>query len=818
MPTYFKVLYDGEASGPFVGDTKNFNELTWAGGGRGQIVSVFDDGLTGKLHVALIAGPLPSDNDVLTQSTTTANADGDATELLYPAYMREDSSVTPNASEFDVRWTGPIAPVVGPTIGQIPTHSIYFDAQGADFVAGEIVTFGGGAVAVVIDIPDQVGTTGELELRFTTNIDAGLPVDGETITGDIAGTATVQGECHPRSYRPLEVHRRLSDLNDDPQFEGDDQIYSLDATPSAKDTDQIIRLIGGANVDDTFMTHIYGGSIAQNAGPDGDSKYSGLDLNVTTPNADSVPVLIQYDEATGLDVILDDYYENAWNPDSIAGRIRIMVKTRANGVDIDGRRIKGKLLEYGDNYFEGGTTLGDATTSLALFSSPDGNNTTSIDTVKSYLSTITEGYQPITYGSTTGQFSARLNFGGQTSNEAYQYTKWIQSRQKTTAPAQPNLFGRDGRLVTGVNRNFAFDTQSGVFAENTIIAWGSEIAFTGQTTNFQLGEVVTFSGGGRARIYAINDGGATGDIIIGDFEGPFPIATETITGEASGGNGTVDVGPVQNASFGIGLLIAFDDTGDNMYYQQLAGIDPVNNQRIWDRASTSTVLVNGGVSTRTINNQFIGLYTGTNFQTNFGNGINSSDAILGDLNRDLLGAEIGVPNNQQGEVTGLVIGDRLTIYEWDGVTTDANGDPVPNFDQMTLTTTLNGVGETTVQVNAIPENTPSTGWLRIELDSGIRRLVPYTAFDDVLDQFTIPATDFSGDPATSTNTPDVAIGYIDKTVTSPTESYTAIKGVGNTQVVVKVTRGDNQPIVPNIQTPTFGNNGFSVGAQRLDDS
>ncbi len=817
MTTYFKANYTGRAGGSFVGEGEAFTELTWTGGGRGQIIWDIEDGTSGKLAVALIAGSIP-DNQTITQGAVTANvATGAGTTLLYPAYFRLDSSITDVGPNKEIDWTGPLAGVSGTATGVLPSHSCYFDGQTGEFAVGEEVTFSGGAVAEVIRITDQVGNEGEIELRFTTSIDAGLPVDGETITGDATGAAVVQGAVHPRSYTPLNLHRLLSDLNDDPQFSGNDDMSMLDATPSAKDTDQIVRLIGGAYATDELIDHMYGGSIAQLVGPNGDSKYSGLDVQVTSPNAGTRPVLIQFDRATGLDAILTDNYSTAWNPDSIAGNVRKMVKTRANGVDIDGRRVKGKLLEFGDSYFEGGTTLGDATTSLALFSSTDGNNQTAVGTVAGapFNSVVfTEGFQTLNYNNGNGltPFALSLDYGTASSAQAYERTKYVQRRGTAET-----LFGRNAQLVTGVNRNFGFDTQVGTFSEDEIIAWGTELQYETQVGNFTTGEEISFSpSGARARIYGQEDIlAATGILIIGDLEGT-PTISDTITGESSSATAAVTDGPgvTINSSFGLGLLIAFDDTGDNIYYQTLAGLDPVNNQEVRGLTSGATCLINGAVATRTINNQFIGNYTGTNFQTNFGIGIDPSDAILGDQNNNLLGVTQGVPNNQSGVVSGLVIGDRLEIYPWDGVTVDLNGQAVPDFDQLSLSTTLNGAAETSVVVASIPDNTPSTGWLRITLDSGVRRLVAYTSFSG--STFTIPATDFTGGIATSGN--DVMIGYIAKDATGTQESYTAIYGGTPNDVVVIVRRGDNQPIVPARATPTFGATGFSVGINRLDDS
>lgn len=835
MTTYFKALYDGQAGGEFTGEEAAFTELTWTGGGRGQIIQDFpgSPATTGKLHVALIAGAIPSDNDVLTQGAVTADADGSVkvpSELLYPAYFRLDSDVTadtPTAGEREVDWDE--ASGAPQSVGTISTHSFYFDGQTVDLTVNQVITFTpGGQTAEIVDIIDQTGADGELEVRFISNLDAGLPNDGDTFVDEGTGDGTVQGEVHPRSYTPFHLHRLLADLNDDDQFVGDDDLSMLDPTPSAKDTDQIIRLIGGAHATDALIAHMFGGSIAQTAGAGGDTKYSGLDVQVTSPNALSQPVVIQYDKATGLPAAITDKWSNAWNPDSIAGNVRIMVKTRENGVDIDGRRVRGKLLEFGDTYFEGGTTLGDATTSLALFSSTDGNNQTAVGTVAGspYNTVIlTDGHQTINYNNGNGatDFGLSVDYGSASSPQTYEWTKYQQRRGTAET-----IFGLNGQLVTGINRNFAHDAESAALAENQVMAWGTIVAYDTEVGGpFTVGESLTFSGGALGRLLMLDDDGATGTMIV-DVTNQLAIGDgETITGSDSTATAAVnDIGGVDviEARSGTGWLIAYDDDGTvgNTYYQAMSGLDPVNNQVVYQIIATAleTVTVNGALATRTINNQYIGSYTGTNFQTNFGLGIESADAVLGDLNRNLLDVQQGVPDNQQGVVGNLRAGDRVTCYPWDGATVDSNGDAVPDTTEATLSTLLNGAAETAVVVNTIPDNTAASGQLRITLNSGIVRLISYSSFTG--STYTIPATDFSGDNASASN--GVMRAFIDTVETVGTdgspgsESYTAIKGAGTTQTTVTVRRGDTNPIVPFKANPIFGAAGFNVSAGRISDA
>jgi hypothetical protein len=286
---------------------------------------------------------------------------------------------------------------------------------------------------------------------------------------------------------------------------------------------------------------------------------------------------------------------------------------------------------------------------------------------------------------------------------------------------------------------------------------------------------------------------------------------ETITGSDSGATAAVnDVGGVDTIETrsGTGWLIAYDDDGTvgNTYYQALSGLDPLDNQPVYQLITE------------------IGLYTGTNFQTNFGIGIDVSDAILGDLNRNLLDVQQGVPNNQSGVITNLLAGDRVWVYSWDGITTDANGDAVPEWDQLSNDALLNGATVTTIVVTeAIPSDTPQTGGLRVTNDEGIRVLIPYESW--ATSTFTIDTTaypsgyDFSGsgvnDSVAATN--DICIAYLDQTATTTSHSFTAIYNTDR-QMASRVLRGDNGPIVPSPAEPIFASTGFSIAAGRIDDS
>ena len=792
MATYFTVDYDNEASGPFVAEGAN---LTWTGS-VGFIIKVIDDGLTGTLKVALVSGTIPTDPMVLTQGSTTADANGDGREMLYPAYFRADVAVAASGA---ITWTGP-------ALGS--THSFFFDAQTGNVVAGEILTFSGGQTAECITVEADAGATGELSVRFISDLDSGLPADNDTFTGDIVGDGTVNGVVHPRSYTPLNLHRLLADLNDDETINGDDDLSRVDPTPSGRDTDEIVNLLGTVAITDTVASHMFGGSVSQDSGA---TLYSGLDVQVTSPLGSTQPVLIQDD------ALITDYWKNAYNPDSIAGNVRIMVKTRVDGVDIDGKRVRGALLEFGQAYFFGGTTLGTASTALALFSANDGNNNTAVATVAaSPYNTIvvTEGYGTEDYSNGNGPtpFAVSIDFGSATSLQTYERTKYIPRRGTAET-----LYGRNAQLFIGVNTNWAYDNESANFTAAEILAWGTSFNYTGQTVNLAIGEVVTFSpSGAKGRVLYDNDAGATGQLVVGVEGTAQPTAADTITGVTSGGDGTVGT-VVVSTVWGTALLAALDDDGatGNMYTQLLTGLEPVDNSIIWGITSNQSADVAGVVASRTVNNQFVGVYTGTNYQTNFGITIDSTDAILGDQLRNLLDTVQGPPDNRQGAVSGLKNGDTVTVYPWDGAATDVNGDPLPTFGEMALTVALvSGVTTTaTVGSGNIPDNTPAAGFLRIEQDTDSNViLVEYSAHDgDAI--FTLVGTS----PVTAAIARTVMRALIDEQRTADgTSNYSAVY-VAAEDVAITVKNGGalNGPIKTFKTNASFG--AFSVGAVRTPD-
>jgi hypothetical protein len=190
--------------------------------------------------------------------------------------------------------------------------------------------------------------------------------------------------------------------------------------------------------------------------------------------------------------------------------------------------------------------------------------------------------------------------------------------------------------------------------------------------------------------------------------------------------------------------------------------------------------------------------------------------VAGDTLIDLTGTANNAPNNISFDVSGLnITGDADYVL----VGPDSGG--ALDTAQMTLAVTLSGATETQVNVGAgnIPVDTPATGTIRIERNSGEFTRHAYTAIDGTNAFFTIASTSFTTDNATMT-TNNVFISYIDKVAASTTESFnTVFNATRALRVIVRnggVT-GPN-PIVPIDIAGSLGSGGGATTIARVLDT
>ncbi len=324
-----------------------------------------------------------------------------------------------------------------------------------------------------------------------------------SVTGDIRYVGTTP------NYTVIELHRFLADLADDAVAAGDDLHDITDATASERSTDNIITLLPPYNIDDTAAEHLYDGSITQS---NGDVVYSGLVVvGSVTPTTEL--------QIVQNNTLLTNYWGTGLNTDPAANiLLRVMVKTRDAGADIDGKRLRVQARELGDSYAEFSLTAGLGNATAAIFTSTDLNNQTAEATIAGFASIVnTEGLNLIDVngnGSTEPYYS-QWDTGTQSINDLYERTKWLQRRGSAET-----IYGMSGELFRGITHSFDYDNEaSGPFAQN---------------------EVVTFGNGATGAVLALDDAGATGSLYIQLLTGVAPSDNDTITGGTSGATADVD--------------------------------------------------------------------------------------------------------------------------------------------------------------------------------------------------------------------------------------------------------------------------------------
>jgi len=634
----------------------------------------------------------------------------------------------------------------------------------------------------------------------------------------------VSGATH---YTVLELHRYLSAHADDQQAAGDDLVDITSYTPSARSTDNIVELLDHIassgptyNIDDTAAEYFFAGSIKQKGG---DELYSGLKVLGSVNNATTkVKVIQDNDEyqytTTPASPFWGDQSTGGYNGDSTGGvLLRALIKSRINGADIDQKQIRVQARHWGDSYDFFNVTLAEGEAVAALGTTPDAQNDTLQATVQAWaggdIPTNTEGFQLVDLNNGNGdqEYYSQWTFN---TNAQGLKAIWQWGKDITGTGTASTLYGINGEFFIGPSHSVIYDGEvGGPFTENEILTWGTTITYdTGVGVPFTIGEYVTIGSNGAAGKVVSGGVGAAGDIVVALENTAITLLDgDTITGITSGATADINVTVVDNdKAGGTAILLGLDDDGTdgNFYTQLLTGSIPSDNQAITGRSSSATALVNVTVAAKTLSKVFVGSYTGSLIGA-YGLGLDPNDLTASDTVTPLIGATQTPPNNQTFTVFGVVNGeDRVLVAPRSGALLD--------YAQLTLQTTLSSGTEAAVVVTgAIPVDTPQTGTIRIQLDSGIYKYQAYTAW--ATSTFTIASTDFSGDNATSGNTPDVFIGYIDKLAAGTSEAVALVYNADR-DLFVRVRDGGGTPIKTYEASASFTSTGGSATASRITDS
>jgi hypothetical protein len=628
------------------------------------------------------------------------------------------------------------------------------------------------------------------------------------------------------NYTVLALHRWLQDLADDAEASGNDIIDISRATPSERSTDQIIQLLGSYNIDDDAAEYFYGGSIKQGTGAT-EEIYAGLKVLGAVNDTTNTYLMIIQD---------DDYYQYTttdtapfWGDQSGGGYngnatenilMQVLIKCRIAGVDIDKRQIRVQARQWGDTYDFFNVTLGEGEFVAAIGTTPDAQNDTAIGTVQAWaggdIPTNVEGYQTIDLNNGNGaqpyysQWTFNTNALGLKA-----IWEWIKEISGNDSPEAASPHGRNGELFLGITHEYAYNNGS-AFTEDEIIVWGTQVTYgTLAGGTFAVGDLVRFSGGAAGTI--LFDNGSTfmrvavEDTTVGIADLETITAYDQADGTATGVTAAVSGAPTDDdVEGGSGVLLAATGTTTGTHwFQLLTGKAPVTTLEVYGMTSTSTCDLNGAPTARTVPKIFLGSYTGSLIGA-FGIGVDPDDLTASDSLTDLLNATQDPPNNVTFDLNGVEVGDRCLV----GKKHSSNADF--DFSEMTLATTLNGPAETIVDVGTgnIPADAPQTGVLRVTLDDGRIRRVPYLSHDSD-DEFTIASSDWQ-DPDDATAGVGVMLAFIDKVAASDPESFTVVYNADRT-LWVRV-RDGAEPIKTYEAQATLNNTGGQASALRIADA
>jgi hypothetical protein len=388
---------------------------------------------------------------------------------------------------------------------------------------------------------------------------------------DVA-TGNVRHVSGTTRYPVIDMHRGLQALAYQSTKSGDDLLDITDLfVPSKRNSDTDIELLDTVNVDADAVEYMYGGSITYGTG---DDVYSGLAI-AGGFNANALPQVIQDNTK------LTSYWGFSFSPDTGLGyAVRILVKSKTGGTEIDGGRVRAQSRGYTYQYREGSTVLGrnESVAAVGTIAS-DTFNTVAEGTISGYTDIVnTEGFQQIDYNNDNGPQDYYMSWTKDTRAKTDVYNRIKYETRDGTAET---LYGLNGELFRGITHEIDITPGTGTWVEPEEVSWAT----------------------GTGQLLAIDDtdGTATTKMWLQLLTGVAPV-TDLITGAGAAtgtaNNVTVVARGVESVagnftgswitSYGVGMAIA--DVGNTDTLKDLTGApqSPPNNQNV-----TASGLVSG---------------------------------------------------------------------------------------------------------------------------------------------------------------------------------------------------------------------------------
>lgn len=253
-------------------------------------------------------------------------------------------------------------------------------------------------------------------------------INDADVSIDVNGNIRWTGAATTNRHTVLEFIQWLMDKQDDGVAAGDDILDITVDTPFERSTDQIVTLNSPFNIDNTFATHLYDGSVSQTDPDDGgETIYGGLRV-IGPVEAGTEYMILQGNR------VLPAFWGTGINAEAAPSLVfsRHLVKFKHAGALIDGGRITVLVRELGDKFARFPATLGTGNAVAAIGNGADVFNAKTDATLGGFTDIVnTEGFQEINIdgtGAAGQEFYSQWDKGSRVTNDVYERTKWISQR------------------------------------------------------------------------------------------------------------------------------------------------------------------------------------------------------------------------------------------------------------------------------------------------------------------------------------------------------------------------------------------------------
>ena len=275
---------------------------------------------------------------------------------------------------------------------------------------------------------------------------------------DASGNIRWTGSATTPRHTVLEFIQFLMDKQDDEQAAGDDLLDITVDTPFNRSTDQILTLNSPFNIDDTFASHLYDGSVSQTEPTlGGETLYSGLSI-IGPVETGTEYMILQNGK------VLSSFWGTGINAEASPSLVfsRHLVRSKFAGSQVDGQRITVLARELGDQYRRFPVTLGTGNSVAAIGNGADIFNTKTDAALAAFTDiTNVEGFQELDIdgtGAAGQEFYSRYGKASRTINDVYEHRKFISQRAHQTditggAPTGAD-FVIDNATIVGQSQTF----------------------------------------------------------------------------------------------------------------------------------------------------------------------------------------------------------------------------------------------------------------------------------------------------------------------------------------------------------------------------